>query len=163
MKKKNNTGFALLETLVVTIFVSGVLIFLYIQFTKLDNMYKKSYTYNTVEGLYALEDIRDMLLLDNSTMNYIKENINSNIYIDLKNCEIMSSSEIKRFCLQIMEFENIKDIFITTNKFSKEKIIGYDEEFKNFINLISSKGEQAYRLVASFNNSTYATVRFGDI
>ena len=37
MKKKNTKGFMLIETLIVTVFVAGVLIFMFIQLTILMN------------------------------------------------------------------------------------------------------------------------------
>lgn len=159
MKKKNDKGFTLIETLVVTIFVAGILIFLYIQFSKLSNMYQKSYTYNTVEGLYALEDVKNLIESDENAMNYIAENIDSSSYIDIKNCQLFVTDT--DFCLTLLEKENIRDIFITKNIVPDNVIKGYEQEFLDFINLINEEGEETYRIVASFNNSTYATVRFG--
>ena len=61
------------------------------------------------------------------------------------------------------ENNNIKDIFITQNSVPYDELTDYDQEFMDFIGLISKEGEEPYRVVASFNNSTYATVRFGDL
>ena len=37
-----------------------------------------------------------------------------------------------------------------------------DNDFKNFINKISSQSTEKYRLLAEFNDSTYATIRYGE-
>ena len=50
--KKNEKGFVLLETLIVTTFVVSTLIFLYTQFSNIKTSYDASFRYNTVEGLY---------------------------------------------------------------------------------------------------------------
>ena len=170
MKKNNNRGFMLVETLVVTTFVAGVLIFLFVQFSKLSKAYEESYIYNTVEGLYALKDVKDFIMLDSTTITetdsegetfiqYIEDNIDTENYIDITDCSLFAN---KDFCFRLLVNENIDKIFITKNEIPKDNITGYNEGFKTFINKINEEGNEPYRIVASFNNSTYATLRFGD-
>ena len=181
MKKNNCKGFILVETLVVTTFVAGVLIFLFVQFSKLSKAYEESYIYNTVEGLYALEDVRDFL--DSSTITsettitdptneeetititstnkfieYIKEQIETENYIDITDCTLFDN---KDYCLNLLQSENIDRIFITKNSIPNN-ITGYKEGFQIFISKINNEGNEPFRIVASFDNSTYATLRFGD-
>ena len=49
MNKINNKGFVLAETLIVTSFVAGVLLYLFIQFSNLNKNYNNSFKYNTIE------------------------------------------------------------------------------------------------------------------
>ena len=37
-----------------------------------------------------------------------------------------------------------------------------DENLKNFIDKINPGDNQKYRLIAKFNNNTFATIRFGE-
>ena len=157
--KKNDKGFMLVETLIVTVFVAGVLIYLYVQFSNLSIAYDQSYIYNNVESLYALEDIKDYIESDMQFTEYLIENIELKHYIDISNCNLFIDKE---YCLKLLEIENIKEIFVTTNSIPKERITIYNEDFLTFINKINIEGEQPYRIVASFNNSTFATIRFGD-
>lgn len=159
MKKNNNKGFMLAETLVVTTFVSGVLIFLFIQFSNLSKSYDESYIYNTTEGLYALEDLKKYIETDINFTDYIDTNIETKKYIDITNCSLFTDES---YCLNLIEIENIDKIFISTNSLPKDIINEYDEGFTNFINKINKEGKEEYRLVASFKNSTYATLRLGD-
>lgn len=159
MKKINDDGFMLVETLIVTIFVAGVLIFLYLQFSNLNKSYDESYQYNTVEGLYALEDIKSYIERDQSVLNYIDENIDNLKYIDINDCGIFTSQDD---CLLLLKSENIQSIFITMNSIPYNSIDGYNEDFLDFIKKINKDGSQPYRIVAAFNNSTYATLRFGE-
>ena len=157
--KKNNKGFMLAETLLVTVFVSGVLIYLYVQFSKLNTAYDQSYLYNNVESLYALEDIKDYIESDALFTQYFVKNIESKYYIDISNCNLFTDKE---YCLSLFEIENIDEIFVTTNVVPKEKINIYSDDFSTFINKINEEGEQPYRIIGSFDNSTFATIRFGD-
>ena len=157
--KKNNKGFMLAETLIVTVFVAGVLIFLYIQFSNLSKSYEESYIYNSVDNLYALEDVKKFIENDSEFMNYLLENIEEQKYIDITDCSLFTELN---YCLKLLEVENIDRIFVTTNDFQKDDVTRYSESFTNFINKINKKGKQSYRIVASFNNSTFATLRFGD-
>ena len=143
----------LAETLIVTVFVAGVLMYLYIQFSNLNNSYENSYVYNTVEGLYAWDDVKAYIELE-----YIDTNIEELKYIDITDCSLFTEVD---YCKKLFEVENIKSIFITTNQVPDESIIQYNEEFTTFIKKINKEGNQSYRIVAEFNNYTYATLRFG--
>ena len=44
----------------------------------------------------------------------------------------------------------------------KDLFINYDEGFKQFVNKIDGKGNHKYRLLVEFNDSKYATIRFGE-
>lgn len=159
MKKNNNQGFMLAETLIVSVFVAGVLIFLYIQFLKLNTSYDEPYIYNTVENLYALEDIKKYIQLEETVLEYIDTNIEALKYIDITDCSLFTNVD---YCTNLFKLEGIKDIFITTNSVPKTYIKGYSEEFQTFINKINFKGNEKYRIVASFENFTFATIRFGE-
>lgn len=159
MKKNNNKGFMLAETLIVTTFVAGVLIFLFMQLTRLSGSYEESYNYNNTESLYALEDVKNYIESDAALLEYVNSNIDSLKYIDITDCSLAFD---KQYCLKLFQLENIKQIIITKNLVPFDEISGYDEDFMSFINKVNSEGEETYRLIASFNNSRYATLRFGD-
>lgn len=156
---KNNKGFMLAETLLVTTFIAGVLIYLYIQFTNLNKNYDDSYNYNTVEDLYALYDVVEFINSDEYAISYIENNITEQKYIDISNCSLFTDSVL---CKKLLSLENINEIFITTNTVPKANIIDYTSGLMNFINKINPSGIETYRLVASFNDNTYATLRFGE-
>lgn len=149
----------LIETLIVTTFVSGVLIFLFTQLVTLRNNYDNSYKYNTVEELYSLRNIKDYLLTDVNSLNAIKTKVDEDGYIEITDCSMFS--EIN-YCLKLFELENIKKIFVTENYVDKNIFNNYNDAFKNFINKINGEGENKYRILAEFNNSRYATIRIGD-
>ena len=148
----------LAETLLVTTFVAGVLVYLYVQFSNLSSKYNESYTYNTVEGLYALVDVIELIENDPIAFNYIEDNVVEEKYIDISNCSLFTEADV---CEKLFTLENIDEIVVTTNRVPKNTITDYTKGFVRFTDKISTSGEQPYRVIASFKNNTYATVRFG--
>lgn len=165
MKKINDRGFTLIETLTVTIFVAGVLIFLFIQFSNLNSSYEESFDYNGIEELYALEDIKNYIESDSTAYIYIMETLNNNNYIDISNCSVFTNQD---YCKRLLELENIENIIVTPTLDDYDILINeidtstYGEEFKTFIKKINKNGKSSYRIIASFDNNTFATVRFGE-
>ena len=172
MKKMNNKGFALVETLVVTIFIATVLIFLFIQLTNLSSSYEDSFNYNSVEGLYALDDIKEYILSDSDGYTNIKGVIEQFEYCGCKwddsndnyvseECNVLIEGNYNR----LLKLEGINEIIILENSdYFKDSISGYSnysEGIKTFTSKINNSGDEPYRIVASFKNGTYATVRFG--
>ena len=159
MKKNNSSGFVLAETLVVTTFVAGMLIFLFIQFTNLSKNYNDTYKYNNVDDLYLLRNVRDYIISDSSALNDIETTINNKKYIDITNCDIFAEKE---YCLKLFELDKIKKIIITNNDFDTKTFNSFNEGFKTFVNKIDAYGNEKYRMLVEFNNSRYATIRFGE-
>lgn len=58
----NKKGFMLLETLVVSTFILGILIFLFIQLSTIKRAYDTSFRYNTITGLYHAKEFSKFLL-----------------------------------------------------------------------------------------------------
>ncbi len=157
MKKDSNKGFVLVETLIVTAFVAGVLVFLYIQFNNLSRNYYESYKYNTVTGLYSLIDIEEFFELD-INLPLILDEVNKNRYADITDCSLLNNNE---YCKKLLELENISHLYVTTNNVSGIDL-SVDDDFSKFISKINETGTQKYRIIASFKNGEYATIRIGE-
>ena len=159
MKKNTCSGFMLVETLIVTTFVAGVLIFLFIQLINLNNNYDNSYKYNTTEDLYSLRNVKDYLLSDTTALNSVKTLVDEKGYVEITDCAIFTEVN---YCLKLFELENIKSILVTENYVDEELFYNYNDGLKKFISRINGKGTNKYRLLAEFKNSRYATIRMGD-
>ena len=157
--KKNSKGYMLAETLIVTSFVAGVLIYIYIQLTNLSNSYEKNHSYNTIPDLYALIDIEYYLKNNSSSKDYIKD---MRSFWDITSyCQSRNDAMCTGF-KNLSNLENIKRIIITRNDRVVTKSITYSNEdkFKEFIETIGWEGIEDYRLIASFNDNTFATLKF---
>lgn len=160
---KNQKGFTLLEILIVSVFIIGVLIFLFTQFMNLKKSYDYTLTYNKVEGLYGAKQINMYLNDTSSVLDEILEHVDNNKFIDISNC---SSSFLiyTDYCTELYNTLNVKTVIIT-----KENLVDFKNELKNNNNY-SEKLKQyldkqrvegydnLYRLIVEYNDESYASI-----
>ena len=70
MKKVNNKGFMLTETIVVSTFTLTILVLLFVYFKDLVIAYNDSYRYNTVEGVYSA-GVWKRLIVENGKLSSV--------------------------------------------------------------------------------------------
>lgn len=178
--KKNEKGFMLVETLVVTTLVSTVLIFLYLQFTNIVNNFNRNLKYNSVNNMYASHDIKELILKDQNGTFYtnliqlLTTNINNHTTNYL---EILTTCDTKSGAYNLVDCENFKEITdfyeieqiiftlegnkLTDNDYTKLN----DSYFKNFIKSIENNSntennnKNIYQLIIKFKNQKYANIR----
>ena len=160
--KKNSKGFMLIDTLIVSITVSAILIYLYFQFSNVNDSYNKSFMYNTVEGLYAGADIKENILYNGKDEIY--SNINSNSFTDLSNCPATYYNNIE-YCQMLYETLNIKTVLVTKSNLNNIKSAmdsnqnknTYDETIRDLINK-SPDSSDGYQIFIEFNDGNAAAV-----
>ena len=167
--KNNQKGFLLVETLIVTVFVVSTLIFLFVQFQRIETNYSRTFNYNTVDGLYRLSNIRDFI--EENAFDQARSNLNNGVlpYIDLSTCALVSNqnSELNAeldYCELLYTASSLKTLIMTDE--NTEDVItelrnmtNVTEEKKDFINYINYEDEFGkYRLIAEYNDGTFATI-----
>jgi len=174
MKKKFNAGFLLVETLVVSVFIVGVLLFMFVQFQKIRANYDASFKYNTVNSLYAANNIRNFILNDGFN-NLIADLNSNNSYIDITTCPSAYFTETG-YCNNLFSSlniynpqgtNNINKVIFTSEDLRGLKtylnntpVNGFSEGMKAFIKGIkTSNDSNKYRLIVEFNDNTYATLK----
>lgn len=155
MKKKYQSGFLLVETLVVTTFISGIFVFLFIQFNNLNKSYKTSFNYDTIEGKYTLEDIIDYIKYDNEFNNNKDNYINSYDYILLNNCDYNLFTNVN-YCKKLFEIEEIKEAILVKADFEYNDELNFDETIKEYLKKIKKDNTEDlnYLIVISLKNNT---------
>ncbi len=167
MKKSNNKGFMLLETLITSTFVIGVLVFLYVQFANVKRSYDESFKINSVPGLYGALDLKKYLNgLDYSAL---KESISSssNGYIELDAVNL-NDTDINYFT-NLVKYLNINKVIMVTENMDSLKtylkdnknvfINKYSNDFYKYINKITvSNKENSYRLLIIYNDKTFTSI-----
>lgn len=157
--KKNNKGFMLVEILIVSVFISSVLIVLFVQFRKINNSYNTSFKYNTVEGMYLLNSVKNRIITnsnDNNFNNFEAMLNDNNKYIDIYNymceddgydCQLISKANIIKLFFARKDAKNdILDDNLTVN-------------FKDFIYQINFNNNVSdYFIIAEFSNGTFASI-----
>ena len=160
--KKNNKGFMLVEILVVSVFVSSVLIVLFVQFKKINNNYNTSFNYNTVEGLYLINSIKDRIITNTNTNNF--NTYESKISDDKKYIDVYSlMCANDDYDSSILKNANISALYFA-RKDAKNDILDdkdFSIDFKEYVSYMNFKTENSdYFLIAEFTNGTYASVNF---
>lgn len=164
MKKINNKGFLLVETLIVATFCLSVLVILFLQFKNLVVSYNNSYKYNTVEGIYSLKPIKNYLTQNDFSTQLNLENTNYKLITSLQDEGVVCNNSFSKtdgYCNALIEDGNFKTIIYTKNyklDTLKNEKFG-DEGLENFIRQIKNQ-EKENRLIAQFNDGTYATISY---
>ena len=171
MKKLDSKGFILTELLVTATHVSTVLIFLYTHYYTIKRSYDTSFKYNTVNGLYALSNVRSFL--EENDIYILTQGLNTTSYIDLKNNNLQTANTT--YFNELMTGLNIKYLIFTNqnidnliNQINNGTALNSDtneyEDLKKFIKRIDFDNKDTsnnYRIIAEFNDNTFASILVG--
>ena len=166
---KNNRGFLLAESLVVSTFVLTVLIFLVVQYQNLMTTYKNNTDYNNPEAIYNLGSFGQYLNADPSRLTSLSNSLGSNAYIRVYDkssggCNV--NLGLGTFCDTIFNAAGAKKVIYVGSDLTnlKNYIKNNDDSYLNqslrdFIRRIDADAiENKGRLIAQFDNGYYATV-----
>lgn len=166
MKKMNNRGFLLVESLVVTTFVLTVLVFLFVQFKNLFNSYENSYDYNTVEGIYNLNTFKNYLTSPDVSVSM---NGNYTVIFEGTSCSNVNSFN-NDVCNNLGKAMNLKTlIYLDESKLDSLKDSLKDSgdsiftsSYKDFLSRLNRQSNDSndIRLIGQFNDGTYATITY---
>ena len=113
MKKiKNNKGFALVETLIVSMFIVMTFSIIYNSFIPLLGHYEKAEHQDNIDSKYATYWIKRMIQRSGGNIAEIKTTVSSNTYYQFKCSDItMSNPEeqtrLRNMCLNYLEKANV--------------------------------------------------------
>ena len=163
MKKSDNRGFVLTETLVVSTIVVAALVFVFTQFRTVNRGYERTFRYNTVEGMYAVYNLKSYLKWDGLEVLKLLFQEPSYQYIDITACPnvyMMNSN----YCKQLIRTLDIKQVVLTRNQMDEVRSFVADddhfsEEMKLFVGNVSDVKSNGYRLWVEFQDRTFATLR----
>ena len=160
--KKNEQGFMLVEALIMSTVVLGILTFMYVQFQILNKNYDKSFHYNSVTNLYITNEIKDYFVNNNLVDTY-KNGVNASDKKYFKiNMDHITDSSFK----ELINKGQIKTIVLADEALSKlkgTKTSDLSEKFNDFINYLKvNKEDNKYRLLIEFQDDTYASLKIGD-
>lgn len=164
MKKINNRGFMTVEVLIVSTFIISVFVFLFVQFRSINQNYHVSFKYNTVNGLYAANNIRKYL--NSINIDDMKEEIDDSFYVDITECPIQYITRLT-YCETLFEKLDVDTVYITNQdltdlKSSLRNSLKYvfKEDMKDFINYIKYDSQKiGYRIIVKFNDETFASIK----
>lgn len=165
MKKSNQKGFLLVETLVVSIFILGSFVFLFVQFRNVNQSYQISFQYNAIDALYAAENLKKFYLNDNFDNMAQTYRTGKMKYADLTTCPSSMIKEVA-YCQKLMEVLDVKTVLFTDSDTTYIKNVldtsTIDPSLKKFIKYIKNDEEGVllkYRLIVEMNDGTFASIK----
>jgi len=159
---KNSKAFALVETLIVSTIIATILMYVFIQFNKVESKYDESFRYNGVDNLYKLDSIKEYInSLDSESIINIGSKINDDdIIIMDKNDDTYTNIEYLDNQIDLLANLDIKTLVLTKADINNVDISNLSKTLKNVIKKIDNKSDN-YRIIAEFNNGECATITFG--
>lgn len=175
--KKNENGFTLLETLIVSTVVVGTLIYLFTQISNVKTNYDISFRYNTIPGLFSAKNIVDYVkksgystlitTLNGATSNFVE--IENNSSLDYGNNDyyfkLKEETNVKKVLFVKDDISSLKDKIkacYDSDNTNNTPICNEEEEMKKFIrNLSTDSLPNTYRLIIEYNDLTFASIEIG--
>jgi len=174
MKRINNKGFMLAETLVVSTVLMIIFTYVYIQFFDVLGKYSIFSDYDNVDKLYTVRDIKEFVKSDN--ISGLVTQLNANLaqptpqpYVDVTDCSVFTESN---YCLDLFEKLDIEKIVFTTYDLT-DSFNGFsgvthdlDRRFQTYVNTLTANLSEdyvdEYRLIIKFEDGTYSTGRINE-
>lgn len=161
--KKNNKGFTLIETLIVSTFVAATLTYLFIQLNNTLTNYDITFRYDPINGIYN-SNVISTFLEENGYQN-LTTLLETNGYVDITSGSNINGNST--YYNLIIDKTNIKTILFTTEDMVsiKENIktSAYSEELKRYIQKKDSDSSltNKYIIIVEFKDNTFTTTRVG--
>ena len=147
----------LTETLIVATLLITVLLFMYVQFKNVMRSYERSFKYNTINNIYALNNAKKYIESENYVL--MANSLFNKDYLELNKCQSVYFKD-QNYCNELMQNLNIKKLYLTQQnlQYIKDKKI-FDSNTQEFIDSIDFNTDDGYRLIAKFNDNTYGTLK----
>lgn len=147
--KKNNKGFMLAEVFIVSSFVLGVLVYTFIQINSIMKNYNKSFSYDTVQGLYIANEIKNYLNYNSSNKEFVSS--------ACENYKIFDVSD--DYWSKIKKSANIKTVILGNLNYIKENVAtdsNISAKQKDYIKYLGEK--DSCILLLEYNDDTYVSL-----
>ncbi len=188
MKKIDNQGFVMVETIIVAVFVIGICTFLFTNFLPLIADYERVSDYDNVDTKYKAHEIRKMLLrefdkdanltsifsshISGNNGYYRYQNYNETVGDDVvtKNrlCSLLTSPN---YCNKLFseDYLNVKEVIVTPFKLGSFKNVvkdnkDFDRSLREYVDYLpdygkySSRYDSYYRIIVAFNDGRFSNI-----
>ncbi len=156
-------GYMLVETLIVSVTVTSILIYLYAQFINVQTFYNEVYKYNNINELYLTGTIKNLIISSQPDIFMsINNNNPMNICSSINDC---SSLKVDSVALKkIVSHYKVKNIILAQANKSEEikshiNSENYSRLMKDFSKAIADQ-KNGYRIIVEYGDNQVATVLF---
>lgn len=156
----NNKGYVMTEAIIISAVVLSALILIYANFARINKNYNEAYYFNSVNGVYALNQVASFI--DDDGIDSMIDNLDS--YLDITNCTYATNKE---YCKMLVDGTDIKYLLFTYNDRyfidnAMAKNNPYDLRMQKFIKTLDdSTPNYGALLIAEFNDGNYAAIPYG--
>lgn len=166
MKKLNNKGFVLMETLIVSVFVMSLFMVLYTDLFPLLGEYKRRENYDDIDSKYTAHYIR-MMVLENGT-EQLTNGVLNNGYVDMMNCSSEYFTDTN-YCITLKEKFNITKMYLAEYNIKKIKEFASNlpntenenlefKEYMKYLQEFDDTGKESYqRIIVEVEHENYKT------
>ena len=147
--KKNNKGFMLAEVFIVSSFVLGILVYIFVQTNSIMRNYNRSFSYDTVQGLYITNEVKKFIDYSGYDKNELANACDTYQFFDVSDY----------YYQRIKRAANIKTVILGNLNYMKENVANdsnISAKEKDYINYLSDRGKCV--LLLEFNDDTYASL-----
>lgn len=177
---KNNKGFMMVEVIIVSTIIVTILITLYTSFFKLFILYTNRSRYYNIDGVYAIKEITNYLIIDNRLNNILSSlssDSDSIFLINDSECNSILPSD-DEFCEQLQNLYQINNLVIT----KKDNILYNDgtsltylgrndlninETFKDYLKYLykyySNNDEYDYLIILEYNSASSNNLNYSNL
>lgn len=160
MKKNtrlDTKAFVLIETLLVSLTIAGILLYMYVQYARITDSYHRLSRYNSVESLYRTSNIKRILLMNVKKPFYDKVKSGSGIYQITRETKIEGSSISLPEWREFWDDMDISILYITKGNANLNNL---EASFSPFIKTISTDDGASYRIIVKYGDGNFATISF---
>lgn len=170
--KLNNKGFVLAETIIVGVFVIGLITFLFLAILPLIGEYEKREKYDTLNSKYDIHLVRKMILRDTNIENILS--IGDDGYVVYKDLDVFCEMfEQENYCRMLLgeNYLDIDNVILSTYKTTKLKnalntdsILYNDRATKEYIEFIPEfiavpgRYDNYFRIIIKYNDLSFANI-----
>ena len=172
MKRLNNKGFVLAETLVVATFVMGIFAIFYNNFYPLMSEYEKRETYDDIDSKYSVFWIKRLMQLNSYNATNMINNVNSNGFYRFT-CNDIVDADRKKTCddllekLEVSKTGGVYNIYITTFKNKIRNNNAFSSSLQDYVLYLPDYKKESlnfanYRIIAEFERIASTSVMMDD-
>ncbi len=135
MKRIKQGGFVLVETLIVTVFVMSIFVFVYRNSVPMIGQYERMQKFDDIDSVYAADMMKKMIenYID---FTVIDQKLQNATYIDISNCNDTTYYRDSSYCTKLKNNLHIDDtdLVILTKYNLSTTLPGTNTSFRSYVN-----------------------------
>lgn len=162
MKKNtllDTKGFLLMETLLVSLTIAGILLYMYVQYSRITDSYHRLSNYNSVEKLYRAGNLKKLLIIGDEDSFYNEVDVGMyppNSYKEkIKGVYKLENINFTTNNTKILDNLDVEGAYIVKGDADLTKV---DATFGPFLKALPTVGKDDYQLIVKYKDGEFAAI-----